>query len=132
MFDKRKEFKKDVLPLLDEAVKQATLIGVPMIFSAAVKDDDKTTEYMNGMVSANDLQVTLADNQIIEHANVINGLKTSIIPPHAIDDSFMMDEDDYLEEVVEEIIEEIPEEKKPEKKKAAPRKRTKKPTDSKK
>ena len=54
--------------------------GIPMFFSAAVKNtDDGTTEYRSEYVSAAKAGVSLLDDQLSRHVNIKNGFIT-ILP----------------------------------------------------
>ena len=88
-FNKEKEFQKAIGGAMDEVKRIALAKGFPFIASFAVADDGEQTKYVNYLVSAADVDKPLTDDHLIEHANVINGFKTTTNKLNTIDDSFM-------------------------------------------
>ena len=98
-FDKRDIFESKFKEKMDEVRTAAIMEGLPFIASFAVSDDGETTEYKNYLVSATDAREPLTDDHLIEHANVIAGLKTTTNKEIEVDDSFL---DEMMEDFPEE------------------------------
>ena len=75
-YNEREYFIKVIKPKLDEIMLDLAKHRIPIMYSAAVVNENGVTEYINDMLSENDTERDLYDNHIARHANVFNGFST--------------------------------------------------------
>jgi hypothetical protein len=73
VFNKKKEFKKNVMPLLDKIDAICREEKVPYFFSAAVTSDGEEYSYERRHLTPTDLGIKLPDSEIMHHMMVVKG-----------------------------------------------------------
>jgi len=74
VFNKKKEFKKGVMPLLEKIDEICREEKVPYFFSAAVASDGEKYDYERKALTPTELGVVLPDSEIMHHMMVAKGL----------------------------------------------------------
>jgi len=88
-YDKRETYNAVIAEKVKELSALCYQHGIPVFISAAVANtDDGKTAYRNELVSAEKAGVSLTDDQISRHVNVLNGFET-VLP--SIMDEINMD-----------------------------------------
>ena len=85
-FDKSKQFEEICRPILTELVQECQLLRIPFFWSACVKNDDESSEYVNDGVMCGSNNIFLTDDRITKHMYVAAGvdIKTSEDPVEII------------------------------------------------
>lgn len=73
IFDKEKEFNDECKLLLDELVQKCRESQIPFFFSAAIKNDEEETIYINDGVMTGSSGIVLLNDQIKRHMAVAGG-----------------------------------------------------------
>lgn len=78
IFDKTKEYKKFILPIVDELRRQCEMFDMPMFVSCCVKSEDNATTYKRDGVCTGSHNISLFDDQIEKHLLVANGFPVTL------------------------------------------------------
>lgn len=73
IFDKSEIFKNEIQSMLDEIVLRCSIHRIPFFWTAAIKNDNETTEYTNEAVAPGSREMLLKDNKINKHMLVAAG-----------------------------------------------------------
>ena len=115
MFDKAAIYKKEIMPLLQDAMRKCLVNDIPFFVVCATKQYEKDGEvkvvYENEYTLPGSMEYELSDDRFARHICVARGFET--VPPggrKAKEDPAeyierMMSENDYLEGYQEEIAE---------------------------
>lgn len=72
-YNKTKEFKENVEPILKQLLEQCSIHGIPFFATFAVENRKDETKYISEMHSAVTNDIPLANDMIVKMANVLNG-----------------------------------------------------------
>lgn len=77
-FDLKDKFNEHCKPLFDEALRQCEIYNIPVMYSACVKNDEESSEYISGCHGTGAADIKLHDDRINKHLLVQAGF--DVIP----------------------------------------------------
>lgn len=72
-YDKKEEYKKNCVKLVDELCNTCTRLGIPIFISAAVENNDNETIYQNDGYMAGSSSIVLHDDKFGMYVMVAGG-----------------------------------------------------------
>ena len=91
-YDKKTLYKKEIAPLIQDLLVACDRYQIPMFATFAIQDNGKDTVYQSEMISSMNAGVTLSNDLLPKHVNILNGFD---VVPYL--DVKMLDLDEHLE-----------------------------------
>lgn len=77
-YDKAKDYKKKILPLLEEVKRECHYLDIPFFYAAGIKSDEKGVTFDSDILSPSVLSLNLNDNRFVEFMKVMAGFVTEV------------------------------------------------------
>lgn len=75
-YNRQPDYDSKIKPVLTELMLLCSELSIPAFISLAVQNDMDKTIYVNDMISAPNLGITLKENKFFDYVNILNGFIT--------------------------------------------------------
>lgn len=101
IYNKKKEFEKEILPLLDEVRKKCMLMQIPFFYSTAVANEDNTTDYVSDGILTGSFDIILYDDKFTNFLLAIQEKGFRVVPNIRSEENLAMQVGNYIDDAIE-------------------------------